>query len=385
VSFVTVDNTRLYYRLEGNAGAPVLVMSHSLGTDHGMWDPQVAGLLPHFQILRCDTRGHGASDAPPGDYSIERLARDVLGLVDALKISSFAFCGLSMGGAIGQWLATHAPERMTALVLANTSSRFDGAFLEARRQAVLKDGIAPIIEIAMQRFFLPETLARCDAHAGSVRSALLAMSPVGYAGCCAAIRDVDHAALLPKICVPALIVIGDRDLSTPWSGHGEILAARIPGAQVVRLPAAHLSNIDQPRSFNAALFAFLQPIGTAPADPLDTGMRIRKQVLGDGYVERAVSDSTDFSREFQSLITRYAWGTIWARPGLDHRTRRMLVLAMTSAQGRWEEFRLHLRASLAHGMEACDIKEVLLQTAIYAGVPAANTGFQIAQEEIEKP
>jgi 3-oxoadipate enol-lactonase/4-carboxymuconolactone decarboxylase len=382
VPFATVDNTRLYYRLEGNPGEPVLVLSHSLGADHGMWSPQVSGLLPHFQVLRYDMRGHGASDAPPGDYSMERLARDVLGLTDALGISRFAFCGLSMGGAIGQWLAANAAERLTALVLANTSSRFDAATMEARRQTVLKDGIAPIVDTAMQRFFLPETVARGDTDASSVRSVLLSTDPVGYAGCCAAVRDVDYTALLPQIKTPTLIIVGDRDQSTPWRGHGEILAARIPGARVVHLPTAHLSNIDQPRSFNAALFEFLQP--AAEADPLEAGMRVRKQVLGADHVERSMAGATDFNREFQSLITRYAWGTIWTRPGLDHRTRRLLVLAITSALGRWEEFRLHLRAALAHGMEACDLKEVLLQVAIYAGVPAANTAFQIAREEIEK-
>ena len=122
--FATVRNTRMFYRLQGNAGRPVLILSHSIGTDHAMWDPQIEDLSPHFQILRYDTRGHGASDAPAGEYSIEMLGGDVLGLADALGISQFAFCGLSLGGAIGQWVAAHAPERVTHLVLANTSPQF---------------------------------------------------------------------------------------------------------------------------------------------------------------------------------------------------------------------------------------------------------------------
>ncbi len=157
--FATVNNTRIFYRLEGIEGRPVLVFSNSLGSDHGMWAPQVQDLLPYFQVLRYDTRGHGASDAPAGDYSMEQLGRDVLGLTDALGISRFAFCGLSMGGGIGQWLAVHAPERVTGLVLANTSSRFVAANLEARRLAVLKDGMTSVVDSAMQRFFSPETLA----------------------------------------------------------------------------------------------------------------------------------------------------------------------------------------------------------------------------------
>ena len=159
--FVTVGNTRMFYRLQGNAGRPVLILSHSIGTDHSMWDLQVADLLPHFQVLRYDTRGHGASDAPAGEYSIEMLGNDILGLADALGISQFAFCGLSMGGAIGQWVAAHAPERVTHLVLANTSPQFvPRANWETRIAAVLKGGMPAIVDVAMPRLFLPETLAK---------------------------------------------------------------------------------------------------------------------------------------------------------------------------------------------------------------------------------
>jgi 3-oxoadipate enol-lactonase/4-carboxymuconolactone decarboxylase len=379
--FATVNNTRMFYRLEGAEGRPVLIFSHSLGADHGMWAPQASDLMSHFQVLRYDTRGHGASDAPPGDYSMEQLGRDVLGLTDALGISRFAFCGLSMGGGIGQWLAAHAPQRVAALVLANTSSQFVAANLEARRQAVLKDGMDAVADSAMQRFFLPETLARGDAYASSVRSVLLGTDPVGYAGCCAAIRDANFAGLLRQILAPTLIISGSKDVSTPWEGHGEILAREIPGARVVHLPTAHLSNLERPRSFTTALLDFLLP---RPSDPLAAGEEARRAVLGDAHVDRSLATATDFTRDFQTLITSYAWGAIWTRPGLDRRIRRLLVLTTTAALGRWEEFTLHVRAGLTHDLEPCDVKEALLQAAIYAGVPAANTGFKIANEEIEK-
>jgi 3-oxoadipate enol-lactonase/4-carboxymuconolactone decarboxylase len=371
----------MFYRLEGAEGRPVLIFSHSLGADHGMWAPQASDLMSHFQVLRYDTRGHGASDAPPGDYSMEQLGRDVLGLTDALGISRFAFCGLSMGGGIGQWLAAHAPQRVAALVLANTSSQFAAANLEARRQAVLKDGMAAVADSAMQRFFLPETLARGDAHASSVRSVLLGTDPVGYAGCCAAIRDANLTGLLRQIQSPTLIISGSKDVSTPWEGHGDILAREIAGARVVHLPTAHLSNLERPRSFTTALLDFLLP---RPSDALAGGEEARRAVLGDAHVDRSLAATTDFTRDFQTLITSYAWGAIWTRPGLDRRTRRLLVLTTTAALGRWEEFTLHVRAGLTHELEPCDVKESLLQAAIYAGVPAANTGFKIANEEIEK-
>ncbi|HYM07067.1 MAG TPA: 3-oxoadipate enol-lactonase [Terriglobales bacterium] len=383
--FATVRNTRMFYRLQGNAGRPVLILSHSIGTDYTMWDPQVVDLLPHFQVLRYDTRGHGASDAPAGEYSIEMLGGDILGLADALGISQFAFCGLSLGGAIGQWVAVHAPERVTHLVLANTSPQFvPRANWETRIAAVRQGGMSAIVDVAMQRLFLPATLAKKDPNPASIRAVLLGTNPEGYLGCCAALRDLDHGNLLPQIKAPTLVIVGDHDVSTPWSGHGERLAREIPGAKVLHLAAAHLSNMERPRSFSVALLEFLLPRPDANVDPLHAGFEVRRGVLGDAHVDKAIAATTDFTREFQELITRYAWGTIWTRPELDRRTRRLLVLAITAALGRWEEFALHLRAGLASDLELCDLKEVLLQTAVYAGVPAANTGFQLASEQIKK-
>lgn len=383
--FATVDNIRLFYRLEGKTDRPLLVLSHSIGTDLGMWAPQVEDLLPHFQVLRYDTRGHGASDAPQGEYSIERLGRDLIGLLDALNISRFAFCGLSMGGAVGQWLALNAPERMSGLVLANTSPQFGPRTnWESRMRTVSEKGMAGIAEIVMPRFFSSETLARGDVHVNTVKSVLLGTNPVGYFGCCAALRDFEGTQSVGKIRIPTLVIGGDRDVSTPWEGHGQILAHSIPGARALRLLAAHLSNLERPRSFTAALLDFLLPKAESFVDPREEGFAVRRAVLGDAHVDRSVAATTDFTRDFQNLITRYAWGTIWTRPGLNQRTRRLLALAIAASLGRWEEFGLHVRTGLMHELELCDLKETLLQTAIYAGVPAANTGFQVAAEEIEK-
>jgi 3-oxoadipate enol-lactonase/4-carboxymuconolactone decarboxylase len=348
-----------------------------------MWDLQVADLLPYFQILRYDTRGHGASEVTAGEYSIEMLGKDVLALADRLEIPKFAFCGLSMGGAIGQWVAAHARERVTHLVLANTSPQFvPRSNWETRIATVLKGGMSAVVELAMQRFFLPETLAKQNPHVASTRSVFLGTDPIGYLGCCAALRDMNHGDLLKQIKVSTLVISGDHDVATPWAGHGERLAQGIPGSKAVHLAAAHLSNIERPHSFTGALLEFLLP--KASDDALQTGFEVRRAVLGDAHVDKAIAGTTDFTREFQELITRYAWGTIWSRPGLDYRTRRLLVLAMTASLGRWEEFALHVGAGLAGDLELCDLKEVLLQTAVYAGVPAANTGFHVAAEQIKK-
>jgi 3-oxoadipate enol-lactonase/4-carboxymuconolactone decarboxylase len=380
VPFVEHNHARLFYRLQGQDSKPVLVFSHSLGVDHGQWDQQTADLLPHFRVLRYDLRGHGASDAPDGDYSIELLSRDVLAIADHLGIERFAFCGLSLGGMIGQWLAASTPDRLTHAVLANTSPRFaDPGPMEARRKTVLESGMSAIADAVLGRFFSPGPLSANPPHVASTRRTLLDTNPTGYAGCCAAIRDMDQRALLPEIELPTLVVSGHHDVSTPWIGHGEVLASSIGGASVVHLPAAHLSNLERPRSFSAALLDFLLPADAD--DPIHSGLTVRRAALGEAHVDRSLATATDFNRDFQELITRYAWGSVWARPGLDPRTRRLLVLAITASLGRWEEFRLHLRAGLERELEPCDVKEVLLQTAIYAGVPAANTAFKMAAEE----
>lgn len=381
--FVSVNNTSLFYRLEGRAELPVLMLCHSLGCDSGMWDPQMPDLLEHFRVLRYDTRGHGASDVPAGDYSIDMLGRDALELCVALGVTRFAFCGVSMGGAIGQWLALNAPEKISALVLANTAPQFGTRDTwEARLQAVRHGGMPALADAVMERFLSPAN--RTSAMGQSVRAVLLATDPVGYEGCCVALRDVNFKHSLRQIRVPTLVIGSDQDPSTPWQGNGDVLAREIPGAKAILLRGAHLSNLEQPRSFASALLNFLLEVLAPAADSLQAGMSMRRRILGDEHVERSMSAATDFNRDFQELITRYAWGAVWTRPGLSARTRRLLVLAMTPALARWEEFRLHLRAALTHGIEPCDVREVLLQVAVYAGVPAANTAFQIAREEIEK-
>ena len=380
--FAEINNTRLFYRLEGRRDLPALVLSHSLGCDHSMWAPQMPDLLNHFQVLRYDTRGHGASAVPPGDYTLDQLGQDALGLADKLGLANFAFCGLSMGGAVGQWLAINAPQRLTSLILANTSAKFGRPDTwDARRKAVLEGGMPAIVDMVMQRFFSADKQE--SAWAQSTRAVLLGIDPKGYIGCCAALRDADTRASLRKISVPTVVIGSDKDPSTPWEAHGATLARDIPGAKAVRLQTAHLSNLEQPRAFTTAVLDFLLA-EKASKDPLEAGMAVRRQVLGDDHVDRSLKNATDFTRDFQQLITRYAWGAVWTRPGLDHRTRRLLVLAITAALGRWEEFRLHLRAGLAHDLEVCDVKETLLQVAVYAGVPAANTAFQIGKEEIDR-
>jgi len=219
----------------------------------------MAALLEHFRVLRLDLRGHGASDAPAGEYTMPQLAGDVLAVADAAGATQFLYCGLSIGGMIGQWIGARAGHRLQTMVLANTSPRMaDPAAFEARRVVVLNEGMHAIEEAVMQRFFTARTLAATNPMAESMRAVLLATNPVGYAGCCAAVRDMDHRPILRRIQTPVLVIAGDEDLSTPWEGHGQVLAAEIAGARAVTLAgAAHLSNIEQPSAFVEALIPFL--------------------------------------------------------------------------------------------------------------------------------
>jgi 3-oxoadipate enol-lactonase len=254
--FADVNNARLFYRLEGRSDLLALVLSHSLGCDLGMWAPQMPDLLNHFQVLRYDVRGHGASAIPPGDYTLNQLGQDVVALADELRLPKFAFCGISMGGAVGQWVALNAPQRLTKVVLANTAPKFGTAETwDARRKAVLEGGMRAIVEATMQRFFSAEN--QQSVWAQSTRAIVLGTDPIGYAACCTALRDADTRSELGKISASTLIIGSDQDPSTPWEGNGSVLARDIPDAQAVRLQTAHLSNLEQPRAFTTAVLDFL--------------------------------------------------------------------------------------------------------------------------------
>jgi 3-oxoadipate enol-lactonase len=251
----------MHYELDGSASAPTVVLSNSLGTSLAMWDDQMASLAHEFHVLRYDTRGHGRSEVTPGDYDIERLATDVLALTRMLAIDEFSFCGLSMGGLIGQWLALHGGKSLRKVILCNTAAKIgDVEGWNARIATARRDGLADIADGAIARWFTPEFIASEPARVARIKQQLLACAPAGYAANCAAVRDADFRARLGEIRTPTLVIAGAADpVTTLADGHA--LTAAIPGATLAVMTAAHLSNIGDHVNFDAAVLGFLRLSG----------------------------------------------------------------------------------------------------------------------------
>jgi 3-oxoadipate enol-lactonase len=255
--FAQINDAQIHYQFDGPENAPVLVFSNSLGSNLSMWDAQVLALSKNFRILRYDTRGHGQSSATPGPYSIEQLAKDVLSLLDFLHLDRVNFCGLSMGGATGQWLGANAPEYLHKLILANTTAKFGTPEpWNTRIALVQKSGTNPVGPIVIERWFTSSFRQNHPASVEPAQQMLENTNPEGYIANCAAVRDFDSRKYLQSIHIPTLVIAGTHDPSTT-PAEGQFLAQNIPGARYVELPAAHLSNIEARDQFNTALASFL--------------------------------------------------------------------------------------------------------------------------------
>jgi len=254
--FVHREGARLYWRIDGHPDRPPLVLLNSLGTDHSLWEPLMPGLLENFRVLRTDKPGHGASDARDGEYSIAQLGHDVLAVMDAAGVRRAHLCGVSIGAMIGIWVAAHAPERIDRLVLSNTSAKLAPEGFVERIRLIRAGGIAAIADTVLGRFFTPDFVARADARYHSVRTTLLQVDPIGYTGCCAALRDMDLRPLLPRIAAPTLVVTCRDDPSTP-AAMGEAIAAAIPRARHVQWELAHIPFVEAPQQYVDLLAGFL--------------------------------------------------------------------------------------------------------------------------------
>jgi 3-oxoadipate enol-lactonase / 4-carboxymuconolactone decarboxylase len=364
----------LHHQIEGE-GDRVVVLSGSLGSSLALWDLQAPALAERFRVLRYDHPGHGRS-LLSDDRTIEALAAQLLELLDDLGFARVSFCGLSLGGAVGMRAALDAPERIEKLVLCSTSARFaTPEFWDRRAAAVRSGGVEAIADEVLDRWFTPGF-----PDVRRYRDMLVSTPAEGYARCCEAVRDWDVRGALGAVQAPTMAIAGADDRSTP-PDELKAIAAEIPSARLTVLDGRHLVNVEQADAFNEALLAHL---GVMTDSAHERGMKVRREVLGDEHVDRAIERTTEHTADFQDFITRYAWGEIWNRPGLDRRTRSCITITALVALGRFDELELHIRAAQRTGVANEEIKEVLLQCAVYCGVPAANSAFAVFQRVLDE-
>jgi 3-oxoadipate enol-lactonase/4-carboxymuconolactone decarboxylase len=374
--FVKVGDLAVHVRVDGPPGATPIMMLHSLGTNASVWESQAAALSSSFRIIRPDMRGHGLTTCTPGPYSMAQLAADVAGVMDALGVAKAHVAGISIGGMIAQALAAADPARVASLLLVDTAMAIPPAdSWTARAATVRAEGIGVIADAVMARWVTPGFMAAPEA--AGLRAMLERTPAEGYAAAAEAIAAADLTASTSALSVPALVVVGDQDLATPVTSADALHRAITGSSLVIIEGGAHIPTVEKPAEVTAALQNFLTP---NIENYYEAGMNVRKQVLGEAHVARATANVTDLDRDFQAFITRTAWGGIWTRPGLDRRTRSMLTIAMMASLGHEEELKLHLRASKNTGATPADIAEVLMQVAVYGGVPAANSAFRTAKE-----
>ncbi|MDB5510930.1 MAG: 3-oxoadipate enol-lactonase [Enterovirga sp.] len=389
---IRANGVTLNYELSGPDGAPVVVFSNSLGTTMAMWEAQAKALSGRLRCLRYDTRGHGGSEVTEAGFAVDDLAADLAGLLDALGIAKAHVVGLSLGGMTGQLLAVTRPDKVDRLVLVATSAYMPPEDLWVERAEMVEArGMEAVAENVIKRWFTaPE---QGSAGAKATRRILTDEVPAkGYAACCRAIGKMDLRGRIGAIAAPTLVISGAQDPATPIA-MGEEIAALVPGAAFAVVPdAAHLIAVERPDALTAHIAAFLgveaeAPDARRPTPPpggteaaFAAGVANRRGVLGDDHVERSLAGAGTFAGPWQDFITRYAWGEIWGDDTLPWKTRSMIVLSITLALGKEEEFKLHLRPALRNGVTLDELRALLKQCAVYAGVPAANGAFRWARE-----
>ncbi|MGW7518929.1 bifunctional 3-oxoadipate enol-lactonase/4-carboxymuconolactone decarboxylase PcaDC [Streptomyces sp. NPDC054796] len=375
-----------HHRLDGPPDGAPLILGPSLGTSLAVWDPQLPALTRAHRVLRWDLPGHGSSPSAllpsDGSATVAHLAAAVLRLADAQGWDTFAYAGISLGGAVGLHLATHHPDRVASLTLVCSSARFGEPETWRERAATVRaKGTEAMVDTRPGIWFAPgfETTPRGAALVEDLRAA----DPEGYAACCDALAAFDLRDRLGDVLAPTLAVAGREDPATPPS-HAREIADGVPGAALTEIPgAAHLANTERPEAVTDALLTHLGGYGDDSARH-HAGMAVRRAVLGDAHVDRAVAGTTPFTARFQDFITRYAWGEIWTGEALDRKQRSCVTLTALIAHGHHAELAMHVRAALTNGLTREQIGDVLLQSAVYCGVPAANSAFGIAQRVFDE-
>jgi len=362
---------------------PVLVVGPSLGTAvETVWSACAAALAGHYHLVGWDLPGHGRSEPARGPFTIVDLAEGVWAVVTSTlgrrgdPDGAVHYAGDSIGGAVGLQLLLDRPAwRFVDATLLCTGARIgtpDG--WRERATQVRASGTTSLLDATPARWFGPGFADRHPDVAQALLAGLAAADDASYAWTCDALAEFDVRHLLPRIGVPVTAIAGAHDVVCPVPDL-ETIAAAVPGARLAVLDAGHLAPAETPEQ----VATLLAGVPVHP-DLLEAGLAVRRAVLGDAHVDRSLAAATEVDREFQEFITRYAWGGIWTRPGLDRRQRSLVTLTALVALGHHEELALHLRGARRNGLTVEEICEALLQSAIYCGVPAANSAFRIARQ-----
>jgi len=359
--------------LAGPPDRSLLLLGPSLGTSvETLWSACAARLRGDFHAVGWDLPGHGRSANARAAFGVADLAREVLALADRLRPGEpFRYAGDSLGGAVGLQLLLDAPGRVESAALLCTGAKIGEAAAWRDRAALVRaEGVGAVVAGSIERWFAPGFARRRPGIAEALLDGLRLADPESYALACEALAAFDVRERLGEITAPVLAIAGAQDGPAPPEGLRLIADGVRHGRLVVLDGVAHLAPAERPDGVAALLD---DHFGDSP------GLAVRRAVLGDAHVDRAEAGTTGFTRDFQDFITAYAWGGIWTRPGLDRRSRSMITLTALVALGHHEELAMHVRVARTNGLTDDEIKEVLLQTAVYCGVPAANTAFRIAQ------
>jgi 3-oxoadipate enol-lactonase/4-carboxymuconolactone decarboxylase len=375
---MTSSTDRLHAEASGLSDAPWLVLLHSLGSSLRLWDRLMPAFEAQFRVLRVDLPGHGRSALAHAE-DLEGFVAPLIRTLDLHGVERAHFCGISLGGLVIQHLALHHPLRVDRIVLANTAARIGTeASWQERIDAVRRGGIGGLFPGVTARWVSAD-FARL--HAGRLEEAanlLRACSAEAYIQACAVLARTDLRGSVSRIKAPALVIAGDQDAATTPE-EGRFLSEHIEGSRFMALRAAHLSVVEQPGEFARAVLEHCAEGEFNRRALYEAGMAVRRMVLGDAHVDGKRKGASPAMLEFQDYITESAWGQVWTRPGLSRRERSMLVMAITLTGNRESEFMLHLKSSRNNGVTRDEVKEVIFQAAVYAGVPAANHAMNLAE------
>ncbi|MDT5325756.1 MAG: 3-oxoadipate enol-lactonase / 4-carboxymuconolactone decarboxylase [Mycobacterium sp.] len=362
----------------------LLVLGPSLGTSAvSLWRDAAARLREHVHVIGWDLPGHGENGTTE-PFTMADLAAGVLALVgDVAPDARFHYAGDSVGGCVGLQLALDAPHRIaSATVLCTGAVVGTPVGWRERAATVRASGTAAVLDGSRERWFAPGFAERRSDISSALLQDLRDADAESYAQVCEALAGFDVSDRLAEIIVPVLAIAGSEDVPTPPESLRRIASGVKDGRLVVLDGVGHLAPAEAAKPVAELILEHL--LGREPRqtptteDVYDAGTQVRREVLGDAHVDRASAATTEFTADFQRLITEYAWGSIWTRPGLDRRSRSMITLTALVARGHHEELAMHLRAARRNGLSNDEIKEVLMQTAIYCGVPDSNTAFRIA-------